>query len=29
MGTFTEGPTLVGNVTSLTPLPEGGVQTLA
>ena len=29
MGTFTEGPTLVGNVTSLTPLPVGGVQTLA
>ena len=28
MGTFTHGPTLVGNLTALSVLPEGGVQTL-
>ena len=29
MGTLTNGPTLLGNVTSLSPLPIGGTQTLA
>ena len=28
MGTFMAGPTLVGNVTDLSVLPEGGIQTL-